>query len=109
MTTFHGRPVDRRAALVSMTSVLAAMADAPLLVRHSRAAWVNPVHERGRRNARPAPPTAPTSPGTHKLGFRRTRDGVLYLPPQYRHDTPIPLVLLLHGAGGSGAGAAQRL
>jgi predicted esterase len=28
------------------------------------------------------------------------RDHYLYVPPQYGPDTPLPLVLLLHGAGG---------
>ena len=108
MTTFHGRPLDRRAALVSMTSGLAAMVADPILIRPPRGGAVETVDELGRLKTRHAPPTEPTSPGTHKLGLRRNRDGVLYLPPQYRHDTPIPLVLLLHGAGGTGAGAAQR-
>jgi phospholipase/carboxylesterase len=40
--------------------------------------------------------------------LRARRDGVLYLPPQYAHGTAIPLVLLLHGAGGTGAGIARR-
>src|SRR5688572_24882809 len=101
MTTSHDRPVDRRTALVSMTSRLAAMVAAPVLLRAPRDAAVDTVDELGRLKTRHAPATEPTRPGTYRLGLRRNRDGVLYLPPQYRHDTPIPLVLLLHGAGGT--------
>jgi len=32
----------------------------------------------------------------HALGLRRGRDGVLYLPPQYRKDAAMTLVVLLH-------------
>jgi phospholipase/carboxylesterase len=108
MTTSHDRPVDRRTALVSMTSRLAAMVAAPVLLRAPRGAAVDTVDELGRLKTRHAPATEPTRPGTYRLGLRRNRDGVLYLPPQYRHDTPIPLVLLLHGAGGTGARATER-
>ena len=37
------------------------------------------------------------------------RDGVLYVPPSYRPETPAPLVLTLHGAGGSGRRSLPRL
>ena len=108
MSTFPDRPVGRRAALRSMTSGLAAMVAAPMLLRARQCAAAEPVQELGRLKTRHSPATEPTKPGTYQLGLRRTRDGVLYLPPQYTHTTPIPLVLLLHGAGGSGARAAQR-
>jgi predicted esterase len=39
--------------------------------------------------------------GLHDLKLDRHRDGVLYLPSGYRPDRPAPLVVLLHGAGGS--------
>ena len=64
--------------------------------------------ELGRLSARRTVPAESVGPGVHPLGLRPERDGVRYLPPQYRADTPIPLVLLLHGAGGSGARIAQR-
>jgi predicted esterase len=56
--------------------------------------------------------TAPTSslaPGTHPLGLDPTRDGRLFIPSTYQHDTPSTLVLLLHGASGTGAGIATAL
>lgn len=40
-------------------------------------------------------------PGLHELKLERRRDGVLYIPYGYRPDHPAPLVVLLHGAGGS--------
>lgn len=51
----------------------------------------------------PAPgaaPVAPAPPGLHKLDIGSRRDSYLYLPEHYRPDHPLPLVLLLHGAGG---------
>ena len=37
------------------------------------------------------------------------RDGVLYVPPSYSPNTPVPLVLSFHGAGGSGRRGLPRL
>ncbi|XXT16614.1 PHB depolymerase family esterase [Sorangium sp. So ce429] len=39
--------------------------------------------------------------GLTPLGLSPRRDGLLYVPPGYRADRPAPLVVLLHGAGGS--------
>lgn len=108
MTTFDDRPVDRRTALRSMTSGLVAMRAAPAILPAPQCAAAAPVKALGRLQTRHVPATEPTRPGTYPLGLRRDRDGVLYLPPQYTHETPFPLVLLLHGAGGSGARVAQR-
>ena len=46
-------------------------------------------------------PKEPAEPGLHDLGLDKRRDGVLYIPSGYRADRPAPLVVLLHGAGGS--------
>ena len=108
MTTFDAHPVDRRTALRSMSSGLAAMIAAPVLLRTQQCAAVPPVEELGRLKTRQSPATEPTKPDTYPLGLRRERDGVLYLPPQYSHGSTIPLVLLLHGAGGTGTRIVQR-
>ena len=47
--------------------------------------------------ASPAPP-APV--GLQKLELGSRRDSYIYVPPHYRPDQPMPLVVLLHGAGG---------
>ena len=108
MSSLDDRPVDRRSALRSMSSGLAAMVAAPMLLRTQQCAAARPAEELGRLRTRHSPATESTGPGTHPLGLRRDRDGVLYLPPQYAHGSPIPLMLLLHGAGGAGARIVQR-
>ena len=50
--------------------------------------------------ARPGTPTATIAAGEHPLGLASDRDGLLRIPARYRPDTPAPLAVLLHGAGG---------
>lgn len=42
----------------------------------------------------------PAEPGLQKLGLGSRRDSYIYVPQGYHPDRPLPLVLLLHGAGG---------
>jgi phospholipase/carboxylesterase len=43
-----------------------------------------------------------TPPGTHALALGdESRDGLLLVPASYRPDSPAPLAVMLHGAGGS--------
>jgi phospholipase/carboxylesterase len=58
----------------------------------------------GRLSARPGLPTEAGPLGLQPLGLGDPRDGLVYVPAGYRPDQPAPLVLMLHGAGGS----AQR-
>lgn len=51
---------------------------------------------------------ATPSPGRTALSFGRDRDGVIYVPANLPKE-PVPLVLLLHGAGGSSQGIGNRL
>ena len=46
-----------------------------------------------------SPPTTTFGPGVHELGLGAFRDGYLRLPDGYDPSVPVPLSLLLHGAG----------
>ena len=65
----------------------------------------------GRLEARPsgAAPQTAVLPGEQPLGLDARRDGVLYVPASCRPDQPAPLVVCLHGAGGTGAGNIPAL
>ncbi len=52
-----------------------------------------------RLSARPKKGTKTTARGTSKLEIERTRDGILQMPENT--EGPLPLLVLLHGAGGS--------
>ena len=43
---------------------------------------------------------------SYPLGFESHRDGLVYVPAGYGEKTPAPLMLLFHGAGGSGSRAS---
>ena len=43
--------------------------------------------------------------GQNPLALHNDRDGIIYIPKGYTREAPRPLVVALHGAGGSGAGA----
>jgi phospholipase/carboxylesterase len=57
--------------------------------------------------ARPGMPTVMPYRGLTQLGLGVGRDGLLYVPESYSPDTPAPLFVALHGAGGSGASWAS--
>jgi phospholipase/carboxylesterase len=61
----------------------------------------NGLHEQGRLRSRPVRTSARASPvGLRVLGSDAgSAVGYLYVPTDYRTETPAPLVLLLHGAG----------
>jgi phospholipase/carboxylesterase len=65
--------------------------------------------EPGRFTARPQSALSAQAlpPGENPLGLAKRRDGLLYMPRQVRGDLA-PLVVLLHGATGSGRGIASR-
>jgi len=56
-----------------------------------------------RLTARPGTPTLTPDPGLSSLGLAEPRDGILYVPASYSADTPAPLFVALHGAGGQGS------
>lgn len=49
---------------------------------------------------------AAARPGRHALGLERDRDGLYYVPKGYTHGVPMPLMVILHGAGGSSESAS---
>jgi phospholipase/carboxylesterase len=66
----------------------------------------------GRLHTRPLQPTESGSPGLHSLNLGSRRDGAVYVPAAYQADQPVPLILMLHGAGGDaegGLGIIQHL
>jgi predicted esterase len=61
------------------------------------------MNDRGHLSARFTLPAANAShpePGLQKLGLGSRRDSYVYVPQHYRPEQALPLVLLLHGAGG---------
>lgn len=62
----------------------------------------------GRLLARPRPVAKPAVPGLTSLSIGRDRDGLLYVPEVAKSGS-IPLVVLLHGAGGSAQGVHRRI
>lgn len=55
------------------------------------------------------PPSDPGPTGLHPLGLARQRDGLVHVPAGYRPDRSAPLVLALHGAGGTARDALELL
>ncbi len=55
------------------------------------------------------PDNLPLAPGRQPLGLDRGRDGVVIVPAGYSAAKPAPLIVMLHGAGGTGATIASRL
>jgi phospholipase/carboxylesterase len=62
----------------------------------------------GRLTARPRANVITSAEGRLALGLDRGRDGILVLPTK-ASSTPLPLFVLVHGAGGSAEGVLRRL
>lgn len=62
----------------------------------------------GRLSARPKTVSTTMPPGFSALSIGRDRDGQLYVPAAAKTG-PVPLMVLLHGAGGSSQGIRRRL
>jgi phospholipase/carboxylesterase len=62
----------------------------------------------GRLKARPVRSATAMTHGSHRLGLGEDRDAILHLP-DIAARRALPLLVLLHGAGGSGDGILRRL
>lgn len=92
------RTVSRRAALRIGAGVVGAV----ILNGCRPAPSVESVKSApGRLSVRPAKPTLAPVIGRSALGLAAGRDGILYVPSTYAASSPMPLVLMLHGAGQS--------
>jgi phospholipase/carboxylesterase len=63
----------------------------------------------GRLTARPRPLVGAAAAGERELGLGSGRDAVLFVPSSASGSAPMPLLLLLHGAGGRGERILARL
>lgn len=55
--------------------------------------------------SRPGQRTSKGMPaGLYPLGLEEVHDGLIFVPSSYREDRPAPLILMLHGAGGTARG-----
>lgn len=68
-----------------------------------------PHHREGRLSARPAPVQGEVAVGCAPLGLGPGHDGLRCVPRQARAGAPLPLLVLLHGAGGSVRGGPLLL
>ena len=57
-------------------------------------------------HAWPAAASDPARVGQRPLKLGSDRDGVLFVPKGYKADVPTPMVLMFHGAGGTGLGVS---
>jgi phospholipase/carboxylesterase len=57
--------------------------------------------------AQPPAAAGPLVPGRYELKLDRSRDGTLYVPAGYQAGVAMPLIVWLHGAGGSGQVSAN--
>jgi predicted esterase len=64
--------------------------------------------DEGRLTARPRGDVTTSAKGRRALGLGGARDAILQLPSKAT-GAPLPLFVLLHGAGGSGDGVLRRL
>src|SRR6478672_10381735 len=100
----RGAPITRRQFGALTVSALASVT----FVEACGGSEASPADD-GRIGARPKAGVKTTAErGSHALGLGDGRDATLQVPAN-ASDAPLPLLLLLHGAGGSAAGILRRL
>ena len=99
-----GSPITRRHFGAIAGGALASCAFGQACHRGSEAREA----DEGRLTARPRANVTTSATGERPLGLDRGRDAILHLPPKAATD-PLPLFVLLHGAGGRGEGVLRRL
>lgn len=92
------RGISRREFLIGSLSALAA----PTVLSCRSVTGSEPSG--ARLTARPGSPITTPTIGLSDLAIEDGPSGTLYVPASYSHDTPTPLFVGLHGAGGSSAG-----
>jgi phospholipase/carboxylesterase len=70
-------------------------------------AWPATETATARLKARPGKPVRKVATGIQPLGLAQGRDGTLSVPPGYSPDQPVPLLIMLHGAGGRSGGFSR--
>jgi phospholipase/carboxylesterase len=99
----QGSPMNRREFGAAAGSLLAAFAVG------GACQAAQPVRGGdGRLKIRPRPSRGGPPVETVRLGLGDVRDATLHVPGE-RPTAPVPLLVLVHGAGGSGDGILQRL
>lgn len=98
--------MTRRAALMRLASLAAAGAAAGCRLGPSESPPPEPTI---RLAARPLATRTSAAPGITRLFLHETRDGLLYIPAALDPDTPQPLFVFLHGAGGNAANVVASL
>jgi phospholipase/carboxylesterase len=104
LTTSHGAsgPITRRRFATIAGSALTSLALGGACSATAREG------ADGRITARPHADVKTTAERERRLGLEPGRDGILRLPPNTGSD-PLPLFVLLHGAGGGAEGILRRL
>ena len=103
-STQFNPPLDRRQALRRI-----ALGAAGLVGACKLGTGPEVVEGNGRLTARPGTQTGFPPPGASPLLLDPLRDGQLYVPPGLTDGTPAPLIVTLHGAGGSGQSMLNAL
>jgi predicted esterase len=97
--------MDRRAFLETSFTLSAAAAVSTCATGASTPSQ----YSTGRLTARPGTPAKTAASGLITLGGGARPDGYLYVPTNFAPTTSLPLVVSLHGAGGSASGPLDLL